>query len=88
MMIGSVLLYLGLGGCTLAAIPLNAALTGTVANNATQSAEAIPNMNCSQLRQHWKSLQNPLTMLNPTRLTSAERSLVRQTAARRGCNLG
>lgn len=76
-----------LSACTLATIPLNTALTGAVVNNATARAEEIPNMNCTQLRQRWANLQSSLTLMNPTRLSSAERSLVRQTAARRGCSL-
>lgn len=82
-----VLIACALSGCAAATIPLNAALGGAVTNNATARAEEIPAMNCRELRGRWQSLQNPLTMMNPTRLTSAERSLVRQTAARKGCSL-
>lgn len=76
-----------LNGCALATIPLTMAASNAITDNTMSRAEAIPNMNCAQLRERWASIQSPLAMANPFQMTAAERSLVRQTASRKGCGL-
>ena len=76
-----------LGGCAAAAIPLNIAAANAMTDNTMSNVEQIPNMNCSQLRERWEEVSNPVMFMNPFRSAPAERSLIRQYAAQRGCRM-
>lgn len=72
----------------LCALPLSgcgAVVGQALADGAIARTEGIPAMSCAELRARWQEVSGPGAFLNPTRLTAAERSLIRQTAAARGC---
>lgn len=64
--------------------PITATLTDSVMSN----ANAVDRMNCTQMKAHYNKINNPLALMNPTRMASAEKQLIRVRSRELGCPIG